>query len=152
MSQPKGFSTSKPQKKTSANSNASKRKQAAKRYDEMRAKGMPEFNIFVRCGKVPPGRPNPWLPVGSLAVARSSAIHQAIFQNEEELKKAALRLFPRLSKVKENLEFGFRLKDKDFEDEPIQVAIRPQPSPIQVWLDRIRGWLRLLPKGATKTS
>ncbi|MGQ9837041.1 MAG: HHL1-like protein [Cyanobacteriota bacterium] len=151
MSQPKGFSKSKPGK-TSPSPNAAKRKQAAKRYDEMQSKGMPEFNIFVRSGKAAPGKPNPWLPVGSLAVSRSSAIHQAIFQNEEELKKAALRLFPRLSKVKEDLEFGFRLKDKDYQDEPIQLAIRPQPSPVQVWMEKIRGWLHLSGKGNSQKA
>lgn len=151
MSRPKGFSKSKSEK-TSPNPNVVKRKQAAKRYDEMRAKGMPEFNIFARSGKATPGKPNPWLPVGSLTVSRSSAIHQAIFQNEEELKKAALRLFPRLSKVKEDLEFGFRLKDKDFQDEPIQLAIRPKPSPVQVWMEKIRGWLGLSAKGTAKKT
>ncbi|MEN9223953.1 MAG: DUF6523 family protein [Thermostichus sp. HHBFW_bins_43] len=145
MSQSKGFSKSKPEKKPTS-PNTAKRKQAAKRYDELRSKGMPEFNIFARSGKATPGKPNPWVPVGSLAVGRSSAIHQAIFQNEEELKKAALRLFPRLSKVKDDLEFGFRLKDKDFQDEPIQLAIRPQPSPMQVWIEKIRGWLGLAKK------
>ncbi|MFQ3584350.1 MAG: HHL1-like protein [Cyanobacteriota bacterium] len=151
MSQSKGFSKSKPTK-TPPNPNAAKRKQAAKRYDELQSKGMPEFNIFARSGKATPGKLNPWLPVGSLAVGRSSAIHQAIFQNEEELKKAALRLFPRLSKVKDDLEFGFRLKDKDYQDEPIQLAIRPKPSPIQVWMEKIRGWLGLSAKGVSKKA
>jgi hypothetical protein len=142
MSQPKGFSQSNPEKKP-AKANTAKRKEAAKRYDELKAKGMPEFAIFARRRQAEPGKPNPWLPVGSLAVSRSSAIHQAIFQNEEELKKAAVRLFPRLSKVKDELEFGFRLKDKEFQDEPIQVAVRPQPSPLQSWIDRVRKWLGL---------
>jgi len=148
MSQSKGFSPSKPEKKP-GKANTAKRKEAAKRYDELKAKGMPEFNIFVRHRQPAPGKPNPWLPVGSLAVGRSGAIHQAIFQNEEELKKAAVRLFPRLGKVKDDLEFGFRLKDPDFQDEPIQVAIRPQPSPLQVWMTKIRSWLGL---SAQKTS
>jgi hypothetical protein len=151
MSQSKGFSKSKPEKKPTS-PNTTKRKQAAKRYDELQAKGMPEFNIFARSGKATPGKSNPWLPVGSLAVGRSSAIHQAIFQNEEELKKAALRLFPRLSKVKEDLEFGFRLKDPDYQDEPIQLAIRPQPSPVQVWIEKIRGWLGLSAQGTSKKT
>ncbi|MEN9202175.1 MAG: DUF6523 family protein [Thermostichus sp. DG_1_6_bins_120] len=149
MSQSKGFSKAKPPK-PSANPNVVKRKQAAKRYEELQAKGMPEFNIFVRSAQAAPGKPNPWLPVGSLAVGRSSAIHQAIFQNEEELRKAALRLFPRLSKVKDNLEFGFRLKDRDYQDEPIQLAIQPQPSPLQVWIEKMRSWLGLAGKRTSK--
>jgi hypothetical protein len=151
MNPSKGFRKSKPEKKP-ASSNTAKRKEAAKRYDELKAKGMPEFNIFARRRQPAPGQPNPWLPVGSLAVGRSSAIHQAIFQNEEELKKAAVRLFPRLGKVKDELEFGFRLKDKDFQDEPIQVAIRPQPSPLQVWMAKIRGWLGLSGIGTSKKA
>jgi hypothetical protein len=150
MPQPKGFSPSQPEKQA-AKTKAAKRKEAAKRYDELKAKGMPEFAIFARRRQAEPGKPNPWLPVGSLAVSRSSAIHRAIFQNEEELKKAAVRLFPRLGKVKDELEFGFRLKDKEFQDEPIQVAVRPQPSPFQLWMDKVRRWLGL-GKRATQTS
>jgi hypothetical protein len=97
-----------------------KRENAAKKYAEMKDKGLPEFNIFVRIeGK-------DWIPAGSMTVNRSNKIVQAIFQQEQELLKGALRLYPKLSKYPDSLEYGYRLKA--FPDEAIVVAVRPKPN------------------------
>ncbi|MFN3926678.1 MAG: HHL1-like protein [Pseudanabaenaceae cyanobacterium] len=105
-----------------------KRQVAEQKLKQMRDRGLPEFQIFVRL----PHRE--WLPAGVMAVARSSQINQAIFEQEVELKKSLFRSFPRLQKYQDQLEFGYRLKE--FPDEPIAVAVRPQPpvSPLaQIW-------------------
>jgi hypothetical protein len=47
-----------------------------------------------------------------------------MFQQEEELLKGVFRLFPKLRKHQSELEYGHRLKE--FNDEPIVVATRPQ--------------------------
>ncbi len=99
---------------------ASKRQAAAQQYDEMKAKGLPEFNIYIRIQ----GRE--WVPAGSLAVQRSSAINQALFQQEEELLKGALRMYPILKQYRDRLEYGYRLKE--FKDEEITLAVRPNPK------------------------
>lgn len=116
-----GFGKVQPSKKTTKS--ATKRVKAAKQYDKMKADGGPEFNIYIRIqGK------NNWYPAGSLAVNRTSLINQAIFQEEENLRQGAFRLYPVLRKNQSQLEYGYKLKDAEFADEPIQVAVRPKPS------------------------
>jgi hypothetical protein len=88
---------------------------------------LPEFNIYVRDR----AKPKLWLFVCSMAVQRSDTIAAAIFQNETALRQGVLRLFPKLAKLRENLEYGYRLKDQLYRDEPIQIAQRPQPSAFQ---------------------
>jgi hypothetical protein len=61
-----------------------------------------------------------------MTVNRSSQINQAMFQQEEELLKGVFRLFPKLRKHQGELEYGHRLKE--FNDEPIVVATRPQAT------------------------
>lgn len=142
MTSTKGFGkpsskpSSKPKKK--ATESAKQRQQAKKQYETLKGKGLPEFNIFVRL----PEKPNNWMPVGAIAVQRSSAINAAIFQNEEALLKGALRLFPKLTKRVEDLEYGYRLKD--FNDEPIQPAQRPTPSPLARLLSPLKTWISTL--------
>lgn len=140
MTTTKGFGkpTSKGKKKETEG--AKKRKQASKQYETLKDKGLPEFNIYVRL----PDRPNNWMPVGSMAVQRSSAISTAIFQNEADLCKGALRLFPKLTKRVDELEYGYRLKDKLYQDEPIQVAQRPQPSPLDRLLSPLKAGIQRL--------
>ncbi|MEN9245387.1 MAG: DUF6523 family protein [Thermostichales cyanobacterium SRBZ-1_bins_19] len=93
------------------------------------------------------------MPVGEMAVKRSSQISQAIFANEAELLKGALRLYPKLSKIKDRLEYGYKLKDPLYEDEPIQVAVRPQPSWQERWRTRLAAWLQgLAGKPSAKKS
>ncbi|MDI9636113.1 DUF6523 family protein [Kamptonema cortianum] len=69
-----------------------------------------------------------WYPVGSLTVNRSNQINQAIFANLEDLRQGAFRLYPILRKNQQNLEYGYKLKGEEFADEPIQLAVPPQPG------------------------
>lgn len=96
----------------------SKREKASKQYDEFKSSGLPEYEIYMRVKDK-----KPWFPVGAIAVKRSNQINAAIYGNEEELLKGAFRLFPILKKNKENLEYGYRLKE--YKDEPIELAVRP---------------------------
>lgn len=100
---------------------AKKRAEAAKQMDEMKAKGLPEYEVYVRVKdkKV-------WYPVGAIAVQRSSQVSAAIYANESSLLQGAFRVFPILKKQAQNLEYGYRLKE--FKDEPIQVAVQPAPG------------------------
>jgi len=59
-------------------------------------------------------------------VERSNQISRAIFQQEAELLKGAVRLYPILRKYKDNLEYGYRLKE--FPDEEVTVAVLPEPT------------------------
>lgn len=95
-----------------------KRAAASQQYDNFKSSGSPEYEIYIRVKDK-----KQWYPVGAIAVKRSSQICAAIYDNEEELCKGAFRLFPILKKNKENLEYGYRLKE--YRDEPIQVAERP---------------------------
>jgi hypothetical protein len=113
-----GFGKVQPQKQT-AKKNKAKRVAASQQYNEMKKSGLPEFNIYVRIK----GQTQ-WFPAGSMTVDRSSQINQAVFQQEEELLKGVFRLFPKLRKHQSELEYGHRLKE--FNDEPIVVATRPQ--------------------------
>ncbi len=115
-----GFGKVQPQKQT-VKKNKAKRTAAASQYNEMKKSGSPEFNIYVRIK----GQEN-WFPAGSMTVNRSSQINQAMFQQEEELLKGVFRLFPKLRKHQGELEYGHRLKE--FNDEPIVVATRPQAT------------------------
>lgn len=109
------------EKKKSAGSE--KRVQASKQFDDFKSQGLPEYEIYLRVqGK----KQLQWFPIGAIAVKRSSQIDAAIFANEEELLKGAFRLFPRLKQERENLEYGYRLKE--FKDEEIKLAVRPKPG------------------------
>ncbi len=111
----------KPQLKPNASKRANARTDAVKRYDKMKSEGIPDFEVYIRIqGK------KAWYPVGSIAVKRSDKINQAIFANQDNLLQGAFRLFPILRKHQTQLEYGYRLKE--FQDEPIQLAIQPQPK------------------------
>ncbi len=118
MANATGFGKPKQTKQLSKSS--VKRSQAAQQYDKMKSDGMPEFNIFIRVKNT-----KNWFPVGSLAVGRTNQIQRAIFDQEAELRQGAFRLFPVLKKNQAQLEYGYRLKQ--YTDEPIQLAERPQP-------------------------
>jgi hypothetical protein len=119
-----GFGKVQPKQPTKKKKQA-KRVAASRKYDEMKKSGFPEFNLYVRIK----GQEN-WLPAGSMTVNRSSQINQGIFEQEQELLKSIFHLFPKLRKHQNNLEYGYRLKE--FKDEPIQVAVRPQPTTAQL--------------------
>lgn len=112
-----GFASGSQKKKKKA---PNKHQVAANKYDDMKGKGLPEFNVFIRI------KGKEWVPAGSMAVQRSNQISQAIFQQEAELLKGAIRLYPVLRNFKDNLEYGYRLKE--FPDEEITVAVLPEPT------------------------
>ena len=112
-----GFASGSQKKKKKA---PNKHQVAANKYDEMKDTGLPEFNVFIRI------KGKEWVPAGSMAVQRSNQISQAIFQQEAELLKGAVRLYPVLRNFKDNLEYGYRLKQ--FPDEEITVAVLPEPT------------------------
>ena len=114
-----GFGKPKPQPKLSKRT--AERSEAVKQYDQMKAEGIPDFEIYIRIqGK------KAWYPVGSLAVKRSNLINKAIFDSQEQLLQGALRLFPVLRKNQNQLEYGYRLKE--YKDEPIQLAVKPEET------------------------
>jgi Family of unknown function (DUF6523) len=116
----KGFGQPKQVQKIPS-ANTQKRIEAAKQMDEMKAEGLPEFEVYIRVknNKV-------WYPVGGIAVKRSNQISAAIYANEAGLLQGAFRIFPILKKNAQNLEYGYRLKE--FKDDPIQLAVQPAPG------------------------
>ncbi|MEM9165306.1 MAG: HHL1-like protein [Cyanobacteria bacterium P01_F01_bin.4] len=110
----------KPQEKPKVSEGAKQRKKAAKRMDNMRADGTPEYEIYIRvAGK------QQWYPVGVIAVKRSSQINQAIFGSQDDLLQGAFRIYPVLRKNQQHLEYGYRLKGKEFREDPIELAVKP---------------------------
>jgi hypothetical protein len=112
-----GFGKPKPQPKPSKRS--VERASASKRYDKMKADGIPEYEIYIRVRDK-----KPWFPVGAIAVKTTSQINRAIFDSQAQLLEGAFRIFPVLRKNKDQLEYGYRLKE--FKDEPIQLAEVPK--------------------------
>lgn len=114
---------------------------AGKRLDEMRAKGLPEFSVWVRLieEKTDPDQPDfPWLPVGSMCVPRSADIVKAIYDVEDDLVKGMYKLFPNMK----DKQFEFGWQNKEFPDEDIQVAERPSESiasPMQKFFSQLWG-------------
>ena len=143
MASAQGFGPPKPKKKST--SGTKKRQAAAAEYESMKADGLPEFNIYIRDRQ----KPKNWFPVGSVAVKRSSAIDAAIYQNEEDLLKGAFRLFPRLAKARESLDYGYRLKGELYADEPITVAKPPAPKQALNLAKKVGGWFQSLRKPKT---
>jgi hypothetical protein len=119
VTKPTGFAQGSGQSKKKKKA-PNKHQVAASKYDELKEKGLPEFNIYIRI------KGKEWVPAGSMAVERSNLISRAIFQQEDALLKGAVRLYPILRKYKENLEYGYRLKE--FPDEEITVAVLPEPT------------------------
>jgi hypothetical protein len=62
-------------------------------YDTVAASGGQEYSIFVRQFG---GEDESWLPSGSITVPRGTQVSDAIFGNEEPLKAAIVRTFPKL--------------------------------------------------------
>jgi hypothetical protein len=123
----KGFG--KPANSTQPSTTKKKRRQprlpdeefkAMKRYEEAEKSGKPSFEIFVR-----PVGETEWKPAGAIAVP-SNMVNNAIFDSEEKLKVSATRQHASLRKSKEPLEFGYRRKE--FEDDPVTLAVRPKPT------------------------
>lgn len=134
----KGFSkpSESSQPKTPSEHNK-RRDAAAERYDQMAAAGMPEYTVWFRLREGGTGVDSdteqmPWLPVGAIAVPRSSQVADALFEpkTEEDLMKGAIRLYPNLqNEPRENIEFGYQLRE--FDDEPVAVAERPKRTGVE---------------------
>lgn len=116
-----GFGKTQPQSQAKVSKRSQERAKASQELDRMRADGIPEFEVYIRIqGK------KGWYPVGAIAVKRSSQIDEAIFGSQADLLQGAFRLHPVLRKHQQQLEYGYRLKE--FKDEPIQLAVPPQPG------------------------
>ena len=99
------------------------RERASTRYDEIAKSGGQEYSIFVRqFGSAD----DSWLPCGSIAVARGDQVSNAIFGNEEALKVAIIRTFPKLKGYEAEFEYGYNLKI--YPDEPVEVAVKSTRS------------------------
>jgi hypothetical protein len=121
MTQPSGFGKTKTTPAKVLSEGTKKREMASKEYDQMKEKGLPEYEIYVRI------RNNKqWFPVGAIAVKRSSQVNQAIFANEESLLQGAFRIYPVLKRNKTSLEYGYRAKS--IKDDPIRLAEQPVAS------------------------
>jgi hypothetical protein len=95
------------------------REKASTRYDDVAAEGGQEYSVFVRQFG---GEDESWLPSGSIAVPRGEQVSNAIFGNEAALKKAIVRVYPKLQGSEPEFEFGYNLKI--YPDEPIEVAVK----------------------------
>lgn len=92
-------------------------------YDDLKARGQPEYDIFVRADAA-----SEWLNAGVLCVPRTAsvreAVSKAIYSREAELLGAVARMYPTLlakDADPASLEFGYRLSG--FED-PVVSAER----------------------------
>jgi len=95
------------------------RERASSKYDEIANSGGQEYSIFVRqFGSAD----DSWLPCGSIAVARGDQVSNAIFGNEEALKNAVVRSFPKLKGYEAEFEYGYNLQI--YPDEPVEVAVK----------------------------
>lgn len=114
-----GFGKVKPKPKVSERTK--RRKEASQEMDQRRASGDPEFEVHIRIKDK-----KQWYPVGVVAVKRSVDIDRAIFASEDDLLQGAFRIYPILRKNRDNLDYGYRVKE--FKDEPIRVAVPPKPT------------------------
>eukprot|EP00536_Pseudo-nitzschia_multiseries_P011549 jgi/Psemu1/67945/estExt_Genemark1.C_4000015 len=99
------------------------RERAGSKYDEIATSGGQEYSIFVRQFG---GEDDSWLPCGSIAVARGDQVSNAIFSNEEALKTAIVRTFPKLQGYEQEFEYGYNMKI--YPDEPVEVAVKTNAS------------------------
>lgn len=119
----KGFdANSKPTKKVKSAGQV-QREEAGKKYDTIAAAGGQEYCIFVRQFG---GDDESWLPCGSIAVPRDVQVSDAIFGNEESLKTAIVRTFPKLQGYEAEFEYGYNLKI--YPDEPVEIARKNGPK------------------------
>ena len=99
------------------------RERASAKYDELAAAGGQEYSIFVRqFGSAD----DSWLPCGSIAVQRGDQVSNAIFGNEEALRTAIVRTYPKLRGYEQEFEYGYNLKI--YPDEPVEVAVKRTSS------------------------
>uniref|UniRef100_A0A7S1Y6R6 Uncharacterized protein n=1 Tax=Grammatophora oceanica TaxID=210454 RepID=A0A7S1Y6R6_9STRA len=89
------------------------------RYDDIAGQGGQEYNIYVRQFG---SDDESWFPCGAIAVPRGAQVSDAVFANEESLKKAIVRTYPKLEGFEQEFEFGFNLKV--YPDDPIETATK----------------------------
>ncbi|CAM9859055.1 unnamed protein product [Discosporangium mesarthrocarpum] len=121
LSMKKGFGPDPPKKNPKPMSD--KRKEAASAgsaYDDMAAAGIPEYNIFIK-----PKGTDDYLPCGVMTVPRSTQVSQAVFEQEENLKKAAFKLYDKLQETEE-FEYGYNLKM--YPDDPVTPLEKRPPT------------------------
>lgn len=99
-----------------------KRDQESSKYDEIASTGGQEYNVLVRQFG---SDDKSWFPCGSVAVPRGAQVSDAIYSNEEALKVAIVRRYPKLLGFENEFEFGFNLKV--YPDDPIEVAVKGKP-------------------------
>lgn len=116
--------------------NQMKRETQSKKYDEIAASGGQQYNIFVRQFG---SDDSSWFPCGAIAVPRAAQVSDAIFANEEALKVAIVRTYPKLKGFEGEFEFGYNLKI--YPDDPIDVAsknkIRSEGLSIGNWISTL---------------
>lgn len=120
LSQVKGFGE-KPAPKQKSEGQL-KREAERKRYDELALTGQ-EYSVFVRQFG---SDDKAWLPCGAIAVPRGSQVSDAIYANENDLKAAIVRTYPKLRGFESEFEFGFNLKV--YPDDPVEVAVKGKPK------------------------
>jgi len=118
----KGFGD-KPKPKKKSEGQLAREKQSG-RYDEIAAKGGQEYNIFVRQFG---SSDDSWLPCGAIAVPRAAQVSDAIFSNEDGLRTAIVRTYPKLAGYEQEFEYGYNLKI--YSDDPVEVAKKGGPRP-----------------------
>ena len=99
------------------------RETKAAKYDEIAAQGGQEYNIFVRQFG---SEDTNWMPCGSIAVPRGAQVSDAVFANEDGLKAAITRTYPKLKGMEQEFEFGYNLKV--YPDDPVEVAMKTKRS------------------------
>ena len=98
----KGFGASPEKKEKSAGQ--VKREEESARYDEIANKaGGQEYSVFVRQFG---SDDKSWLPCGAIAVPRGAQVSDAIYANDEALKSAIVRTYPKLKGYEQEFEFG----------------------------------------------
>lgn len=105
----KGFAA--PKKVRPKSEKKIEKERAAQAYDDAKAKGIPEYRVFVKDEKTS------WLPVGKVTVPRTEPVEQAIFGNGEALERAARGAYRQLG---DDLEYGYNLAV--FPDDPVRAA------------------------------
>ena len=88
----KGFGSPPPEPRKKS-SGAVDRETKASKYDEIAGAGGQEYRVFVRQFG---SDDRSWLPVGSVAVPRGAQVSDAVFANEDGLRKAIVRTYDKL--------------------------------------------------------
>mmetsp|Transcript_34244 Transcript_34244/g.63330 ORF Transcript_34244/g.63330 Transcript_34244/m.63330 type:complete len:188 (-) Transcript_34244:296-859(-) len=114
----KGFGPGKPEPRSKSEGQV-KREEESSRYDDIAAGGGQEYSIFVRQFG---SDDKSWFPCGSIAVPRGAQVSDAIFANDEALKVAIVRTYPKLKGMEQEFEFGYNLKV--YPDDPVEVAMK----------------------------